>query len=127
MEENMKRCTVIPILIAVAVIAFCLGTAWNNPRTVSASGEAGLQSRFEIVEGKFPFIVDGASNDQSMPFMVDTVSGRTWTYEGPTTAKNQLVDPAGWEEADFIYSIRGADGQIHRKVSALPVTTSPGP
>ena len=119
----MKRFTVIPIPIAVAVIAFCLGTAWNNPRTVSASGEAESQGRFEIVQGRFPFIVDGASNDQSMPFMVDTVTGRTWTYEGPTK-DGSLSNPGAWEEADFHYSIKGADGQMHNKWSALPVSSS---
>jgi hypothetical protein len=127
MEEKMKSLRFISGLVAVAAVAFWLGELQGTRPTVRAGGLEGTQGRFLIVEGKFPFIVNGASNDQAMPFMVDTVSGRTWTYEGPTKASSQPPSPGGWEEADYHFSTVGTDGKVHEKWSALPTSTSPSP
>lgn len=122
----MRRLTVFCAVMLVAIAAFCLGESRVNRQTVLANGPDGTQGRFVVVEGKFPFFVNGASNDQSIPFMVDTATGRTWIYEGPTTDTKGPASLGGWEEADYHWFAQGPDGKVHEKRSPLPVSRAPG-
>lgn len=110
-EKKTRALSVSVALMAVAVIAFCLGTVWSSPKTVSASGEAGVNGRYEIIQTEVPYWdYRKVPAGEKMPatFLLDTVTGRTWTFAGPSTAKDgSLIDAGGWDEQFFPLRVLG--------------------
>lgn len=110
------------ILCAVAVVAFSFG----RDRTVKASDLTGGQGRYQMVQGDFQFADENGTDGRAVaPFLVDTVTGRVWMYNGSdaklsNNARTAALGVPGFERVEFKQVMEQKDGSFSPNLSDFP-------
>jgi hypothetical protein len=124
----MKRVIVILTVAAALVATFWLGTLEQGSKRVNAAELSASQGRYQLTEARFEWTdKNGNSGTPAFaPFLVDTVTGRVWMYNGPNAQviSSPLASAAGiggFDQVQFngVFT-KDKDGKLVPHASYLP-------